>query len=431
MRQHLVQIQVLSLLVCLGCASAISVNGSETERAIVARVGEQYDEAVEDLAGSVDIMSATENFEGLRELSDFYAERFAAIGFDVAWVPLPPETGRAGHFVATKEGSRGPGILMIGHLDTVLEGEPWRREGDVAWGSGIADMKGGNLVILAALRALHSEGLLDDRRIIVVFTGDEESPGHPIEVSRAALVDAARRSEIALGYETAVGNTAVTGRRGISTWTLTTTGETGHSSGIFSESRGSGAIYEAARILASFHDELREPNLTYNASVIVGGTDVSFDAEEHAGTAQGKTNVVAQRAVVEGDLRFLTREQLERAIDTMQSIVANHLPRTSAAIEFSEGYPPMAPTEGNRALLARLDEVSRDLGYGAIEEFDPARRGAADTSFVAEYNDTIDGLGVHGSRTHAPGESMDLSTLRQQIERSAVLVYRLSRSDER
>jgi glutamate carboxypeptidase len=427
MRTRLIHMQLLFLLACLGCTTAVTANVSETERAILTRVREQTDQALEDLARSVDIMSATENFEGLRELADFYGERFAAIGFDVAWVPLPPETGRAGHFVATREGSRGPGILMIGHLDTVLEGEPWRREGEVAWGSGIADMKGGNLVILAALRALHSEGLLDDRRIIVVFTGDEESPGRPVEISRAVLVDAAKRSTIALGYETAVENTAVTGRRGISTWTLTSTGETGHSSGIFSEARGSGAIYEAARILASFHDTLREPNLTYNASVIVGGTDVSFDAEEHAGTAQGKTNVVAQRAVAEGDLRFLTREQLERAIDTMRSIVADHLPRTSATIEFREGYPPMAPTEGNRALLSRLDEVSRDLGYGPIVEFDPARRGAADTSFVAEYTDTIDGLGVHGSRTHAPGESMDLSTLRQQIERSTILVYRLSR----
>ncbi|MBW3671788.1 MAG: M20/M25/M40 family metallo-hydrolase, partial [Acidobacteria bacterium] len=400
---------------------------SEIEKSIVSRVEQQLRTTVDELATSVDIDSSTENFQGLRELADFYAERFEDIGFETEWVALPESTGRAGHFVAIREGAEGPRILLIGHLDTVLEGERWRIEDQVAYGSGTADMKGGNQVILAALRALDAEGLLDDRRLAVFFTGDEESPGEPVSVVRSRFIDEAKRSDIALAYETAVGDTAVIGRRGIITWELEVRGQTGHSSGIFSESRGSGAIFEAARILDSFHNSLKEPNVTFNASVIVGGTDVEFESDKHAGRAHGKTNVVPQRVVAYGDLRFLTAEQRERATAKMASIVAIGLPRTSAKIEFFEGYPPMAPTEGNLGLLRQLDQVSRDLGYGGVTAYDPAKRGAGDISFVAEYVDALDGLGVHGFHTHAPGESLDLSTLKQQISRTAVLIYRLTR----
>ena len=67
---------------------------------------------------------------------------------------------RAGHLVAVHRGSRGKRLLLIGHLDTVLEKEPFRREGDRAYGSGVSDMKGGNLVIVEALRALAAAGVL-------------------------------------------------------------------------------------------------------------------------------------------------------------------------------------------------------------------------------------------------------------------------------
>ena len=403
---------------------------SPTEHAIVSRVEQQLRDSVDDLATSVDIDSATENFAGIRELADFYAEEFRQIGFETEWVSLDPSTGRAGHFVATREGSSGPRIMLVGHLDTVLEGERWRVQEQTAYGSGTADMKGGNMVILAALRALHAEGLLEDHPIVVFFTGDEESPGDPVSLVRERFIEEAKQSDIALAYETAVDDTAVIGRRGIITWELEVRGRTGHSSGIFQEESGSGAIFEAARILDAFHNSLKEPDVTFNASVIVGGTDVSFDSSRHAGAAAGKTNVIPQRVVVQGDLRFLTTEQLERAKWKMETIVGASLPKTSARLEFFEGYPAMAPTEGNRRLLRTFDEVSRDLGYGPVTEYDPAKRGAGDISFIAEHVDALDALGVHGSYTHAPGESLDLSTFKQQIARSAVLIHRLADVDD-
>jgi glutamate carboxypeptidase len=416
---------ILALLVAAFSAQANDLSRAEANVVEAARGG--FERTMEELETSVNIPSASENVDGVRRMADFYAPLFEEIGFDTRWVPLPESTSRAGHFVAEHKGATGPRILFIGHLDTVLEGEVYRRDGNTAYGSGIADMKAGNIAIWAALRAMAETGALEDRQVIVIFTGDEESPGDPVAVARRELIDLAKRSDIALAYEGAGEGTAVVGRRGIATWTLEVSGVTGHSSGIFNERLGSGAIFEAARILDAFHGGLREENLTFNPSLIVGGTDVEFVPDENRGSAHGKTNVVPGNVYVKGDLRFLTHEQYEGAKATMREIVLAHLPRTDASIEFEEGYPPMAPTDGNRKLLAVYDQVSRDLGYGPVAEYDPGKRGAGDVSFVAEFVDGLDGLGAFGSKSHAPGESIEVDKLGMQIERTALMTFRLTR----
>ena len=226
-------------------------------------------------------------------------------------------------------------------------------------------------------------------------------------------------------FEGSVPGTAVVGRRGFSSWQLEVTGSQGHSSTIFGEKRGSGAIFEAARILSAFHDELRQPNITYNPSVIVGGSDVGFTPESYSGTAHGKSNVVPGKVYVSGDLRYLARGPLEETREKMRAIVADNLPQTSATISFLDGMPAMEPTDGNMALLGILDQVSRDLGAGPIEAHDPSKRGAGDVSFVAKDTDGLDGLGGLGEKDHAPGEYVDLDSLPLLTKRTALLVHRL------
>jgi glutamate carboxypeptidase len=394
------------------------------EQKIVDLVDEESKWTLDLLERSVNVMSATENHEGVRRLADLYAAELERMGFTTEWIDQS-EVGRAGHLVAEHPGSRGKRILLIGHLDTVLQGETFRREGSVAYGSGVADMKSGNAIALAAVRALHRAGELEDRQVIVIFTGDEEATGKPYSVSRKALVELGQRSDVALAFEGSVEGTAVVGRRGFSSWLLEVTGTQGHSSTIFGEERGSGAIFEAARTLAAFYDQLRQPNITYNPSVIVGGTDVEFDEETSTGRAHGKTNVIPRKVIVTGDLRYLDPESLEEVREKMRSIVADNLPRTSATISFLDGMPSMEPTEGNRALLRALDQVSRDLGAGPIEPHDPSKRGAGDISFVAEDTDSLDGLGGLGENDHAPGEYVDLESLPVLIKRTALLMHRL------
>ncbi len=207
-------------------------------------------------------------------------------------------------------------------------------------------------------------------------------------------------------------------------------GAPAHSSQIFREDVGYGAVYELARILNSFRERMAgEAHLTFNPGVVLGGTTVEFDAVQLRGSAFGKTNVIAEHAIASGDLRALSREQFDKAKAVMTEVVAASLPHTSSTIRFDEGYPPMAPTPGNARLLAMYDQASRDLNLGAVTAVSPDRAGAADVSFAAEYVKTaIDGVGLMGHSDHTVKETADLSTLPSQTKRIAVLLLRLMRS---
>jgi glutamate carboxypeptidase len=351
-------------------------------------------------------------------------------------VELPDSLGRAGHLFAERRGSRGKRLLLIGHLDTVFEKDSpfqrFQRSGGTASGPGSNDMKGGDVIIVYALRALQAAGALRDTRIVVAMTGDEENPGRPLSISRAALIVAGRQADAALEFEGASRDstgqeTVVTSRRSSGAWTLRVTARPGHSSGVFGEGVGSGAIYEAARILEAFRTQLREPGLTYSAALALGGTEVRFDSTASRGSASGKTNVIPAGAVVTGDIRTLTDDQLRRTQERMRAIVAASLPETRARITFDEGYPSMPPTEGNLAILATLNQINRALGIRPADPNDPARRGAGDISFVAPYVSGVGGLGADGAGSHTDRETIDLTTLPRQVTRAALLIYRLTR----
>lgn len=428
---------ILAAALSLALAGPALAQAAGPERTIVATVEAEHGRHVDLLERLVNQNSGTLNADGVRAVGEMVRQELEPLGFEVRWIDMG-DTGRAGHLVATHAGP-GRNVLLIGHLDTVFETDSpfqrFAREGDRATGPGIGDDKGGVVVIVAALRAMQAAGTLDDANVTVVLTGDEERPGSPLEIARRDLIEAGRAADYALEFE----NLAVedgrdfgtVARRSSSSWTLTTTGRTGHSSGVFNDALGYGAIYEMARILDAFRRELPEPNLTYNVGVIAGGTPAAIDAAGFRVTASGKTNIVAETAVARGDLRTLTPEQDARVRARMAAIVAEHLPRTDAELVFAEdGYPPMAPSEGSRALLARLNAVNRDLGLPEMAEYDPARRGAADSGFVAADVPTLAGLGVAGGGAHAEGEWVDLDSLVRQSQRAAVLISRLSLGTE-
>lgn len=409
--------------------AALDAQGlTPVERRVRAAVAAQRADAVSYLQRVVDIPSGTLNLAGVRRVGDVFRASFDSLGFTTRWVAMPAAMNRAGHLVATRRGRPGATrMLVIGHFDTVVEPTgPFAARDSVARAVGGADMKGGNVVILYAIRALHAAGALDGLTLTVVFTGDEELPGHPLDTARAALLDAARHSDVALAFEGGSRSHATYARRGASSWVLHATGRQAHSAGTFSTGVGYGAIYEAARILDGFRREIAgEQYLTFNAATIVGGTDVTYDTTSGSGTTSSKTNIVPQTAIVHGDLRFISAEQLARTRQRMRDIVARHLPGTSADITFFDSYPAMSPTPGGQQLLAQYDTLSRALGYGPVAGLDPSRRGAGDISFVAPLIDGLDGLGALGGGAHSPDETVSLATLPMQTERAALLFYRV------
>jgi glutamate carboxypeptidase len=379
----------------------------------------------------VDIPSSTLDFDGVRKVGAVFRASLDSLGFTTRWVTVPDAVGRAGHLVAEHRGKAGAvRVLLIGHLDTVVEPDSanFVREDSIARAVGGSDMKGGDVVILYALKALQQAGVLRDLNLTIVFTGDEEHPGEPLEDARRALIDAGKQSDIALAFEGGNRADATVARRGASAWRVTATGRQAHSAGVFGDAAGYGAIYEVARILDAFRTQLGgEQYLTFNSAIVVGGTDVSYDTVAISGTAASKLNIIPQRAVAHGDLRFISDEQLQRTRQRMRDIVAQHLKGTDADIVFRDEYPAMSPTPGNARLLAVYDSGSRALGYGPVAALDPGRRGAGDISFVAPFIDGLDGLGALGSGAHSPNERVDLKTLAMQTERAALLLYRVGR----
>jgi glutamate carboxypeptidase len=399
---------------------------SADEQKIVNYIDSHTEDAIKLLEKTVNIESPTENLKGVKEVGIIFKEEFESLDFASKWIEMPAEMKRAGHLIAEKKGTKGKRVLLIGHIDTVLTGEKFRREGNKAYGTGASDMKAGNVVLYYALKALHASGALKDASVIVMLTGDEESSGKPVEISRGDMIAAARRSDLALSFENGASSTATVARRGSSGWQLEVTAKTGHSGQIFKETMGSGAVFEAARIINQFYETLRnEKYLTFNPSVFAGGTEVEMSGGNII--TQGKSNVVAAKAIARGDLRFINEEQREAARAKMREIVAKSLPGASAKITFSDGIPAMPPNEGNYALLKQLDAVSQDLDFGRIEALDPGERGAGDISYIAHLLPSLDGLGATGRNAHARGEYTDLDTLPRQIKRVALLIYRLTR----
>ena len=431
-------LRLLIAFLALALAAPASAQLTAAEQKMQQSIDAEQDRTVAMLERWVNQNSGTMNFAGVEAVGRMLRAELEPIGFKVDWVSMRA-AGRSGHIVARHKGSgRGKRMLLIGHLDTVFEPDSpfqrWERRGNLGIGPGSGDDKGGMAVMVAALRAMQAAGTLKAADITIVLTGDEEDGGDPIEVTRKPLIDAGKWADIALDFEglsqeagpSGVRDMGAIARRSSDSWTLIASAPTGHSSGIFTD--GNGAIYELTRIIDAFRRELREDKLTYSVGLIGGGASAELDKDRIRIGATGKTNVIPSSAVARGDLRAISPEQIARTKAKMQAIVGQHLPGTTAVLSFDPGgYPSMPPTEGNRALLARLNRVNADMGLDQMGETDPEKRGAGDIAFVAADTDGLVGLGPAGSGSHAPGEAVDVASIFRQAKRAAILMSRLAR----
>lgn len=441
-----IQATVFVSALCFTIASPAQTSGAHAltpiEQRMVATVDRNNpaDQAL--LEKLVDMNSGTMHLPGVIAVKDVVAPHLEQLGFQVRWMPMEAVTARAGdliaeHVCAAGAGKCGKRLLLIGHLDTVFEpSSSFQRYapvqdsgGKMVTGPGVADMKGGLVVMLAALTAMKDAGVLDRSEIRIVLSGDEERFGAPVEKARHDLVEAAKQSDVALEFEPSTRlngqDTISITRRSSTTWRLEATGASGHSSQIFGERLGYGAIYEMTRILDAFRQQLREDGLTYNVGLLLGGATATLNREEVGGDAAGKANVIPALAIAIGDIRTLNNEQTARTQAKMRAIVEQHLAKTDAKLSFSEGYPAMAATPAGEALFHMWDEASVALGLGPVELGGPMSRGAGDIAFVADSVPGLVGVGILGEGAHAVGETAYLDALPRQAKRNAVLMERL------
>jgi glutamate carboxypeptidase len=402
------------------------------ERRLVQRVERLLDAETAFLERVVNVDSGTFHLEGVRAVGRLFAAELNACGFATRWIAMPESMNRAGHLAAERDGPGAgrPRLLLLGHLDTVQEGEGggFRREGDAARGPGVCDMKGGDVAMLFALKALAECGLLDQATVRVFLTGDEENPGAPIALARRDLVAAAEQSDVGLSFEPDSGKAAI-GRRGLSTWTLDVCASSGHSASAL-RAGGAGAVYEAARVLDGFRRLVAEnPQVTINPGLLLAGTTVEHDPGRSDGAASGKFNVIAASAKATGDLRFVSPEEMASVQAGMRELAGRGLPSTNSRITFDDVVPGWPASDANRAVLSVIDGASRDLGYGPVAADDPATRGFGDFNFIGSLVAGADGLGVRGRGEHSPDEVMDLSSLLPSTARAAVVIARLLRDD--
>ena len=426
---------LLALAQSIPAAAALS----PAEQAMIRTVDAEAGRTTGMLERWVNQNSGTMNLPGVEAVGRMLRGELEPLGFRVEWIDMKA-AGRSGHIIARHAGNKhGKRLLLIGHLDTVFEPDSpfqhWTLDGTTAHGPGAGDDKGGMAVIIAALRAMNVAGTLKRSNITVVLTGDEEDAGSPISLARRDLIAEGKKVDVALDFEGLaqvkgpqgtmdMGSTA---RRSAGSWTLTVSGKSAHSSGTGQPGTGYGAIYELARIIDQFRRELPEDKLTYNVGLIGGGQSATMDQGKIRLQATGKTNIIAATAVARGDLRAISQEQIDRTRAKMRAIVAQPLEGAKAEISFDEdAYPPMPPTDGNRAILARLNAVNEDMGLAPMGELDPSQRGAGDISFVAADVDGIAGMGPASWGDHTPAETVDIPTIAKQAKRAAILMSRLA-----
>jgi glutamate carboxypeptidase len=427
---HTLVFLLITLVFQTGQAAALSREENQISQYIL----QQKEEQLFMLEKLVNINSGTTNVAGVNHVGEILRSQLNQLGFKTRWVQEPTNMHRAPTLVAERYGTTGKRLLLIGHLDTVFRNDnlfqKFERRGNKVTGPGVIDDKGGDVVILYALKALQSIHALDNAAITVVLTGDEEDSGKPTSISRKPLFDAAYNSDIALDFESAItSDTATVARRGIVNWRIETQGTAAHSSEIFKKTAGLGAIFELTRILDTMRTQLAgEKYLSFSPGIIFGGTRIHYDQNNSEGIASGKDNVIAKSAIAKGDLRFLSADQKSNAENKILAIVSQHLSGTTASIHFQEGIPGMIPTENNNKLLQKYSSVSNDLGYGTMTSLDPGMRGAGDISHIASIvSANLAGLGALGAGAHSSKETVDINSLHIQTQRAAILIYRLTR----
>ncbi|MBN1200949.1 MAG: M20 family metallopeptidase [Anaerolineae bacterium] len=326
-------------------------------------------------------------------LGDHVAGLCRALGAEIEQIPQPD----VGDIRLAKWHPDAPGkpVLVLCHLDTVwpvgtLDTMPLRREGDLLYGPGALDMKGGVVIALEAIRGLIDRGELPERPIWLMLTGDEETGS---QNTREPIRDKAGQCGLVLVMEPAAeGEALKVWRKGVAHYMVYTIGRASHAGN--APEAGINAIIEAAHQALALHALNDLPN----------GTSVSVT------TVRGgiANNVIPPEAALEVDVRFLKAseaERVDRAIKTLSPV----LPGAGVRVEGGIDRGPMERDEQMVRVFAQAQAIACSIG---LEVGEAGSGGASDGNFTAAMGlPTLDGLGAGGIGLHAAHEQVVVRSL--------------------
>lgn len=372
------------------------------QREMKAFISGRVDDFVNDLECLVNTDSSSDNASGIREVAHFFIPRLEALGFTTV---LENRGERGVPCLHARNGSPAErfDILFLGHMDTVfppgeVEKRPFAVDGDRAGGPGVCDMKGGLLVALHVLEALHHDGALEQLSIGVCFNGDEEVGSG---MSREWIESHAGNSRRAFVFEPCrPGHRFVLRRKGGGNYTITASGVSAHA-GAEPEKGANAAVEIAHQTIAvqRFNDHAGE-GTSANVTVIRGGD---------------KTNIIPDEASASVDVRVARKSEMEPVEAFFRSLPeSTHVPGVTLCVRGKISRPPMEPDDRTMKLWHLL---ASDAGAAGLEIDHIATGGCSDGNFCSALGvPTIDGMGLVGGNAHRPDEYVELGSIVPQIQ---------------
>jgi glutamate carboxypeptidase len=390
--------RLLALAACTAAALLLpAAAGAAPVPAIQDLARQEQQPLLDTLRELVSIESGSKDLEGLEKLAALIAERLRQLGGQVEILPpadvfrmddTPPKTGSMVQAVWKGTGTRK--ILLIAHMDTVylrgmLKDQPFRIQGERAYGLGIADDKQGIALILHTVAMLNRLGVKDYGTLTVLINGDEEisSPG-----SRSTITRVASTQDAVLSFESGGNDGSLRlATSGIGSAYLTVEGRASHA-GARPEG-GINALYELSHQILQMKDlSQNDKGLKLNWTVAQAGTN---------------RNVIPAQATAQADARALRVADFDQLQAAMQERVKRQLiPDAKVQLKFEVRRPPLEATAASRRLGAHAQSIYAELGR-EMQVLDVATGGGTDAAFAAlqARGPVIEGFGLNGFGAHS------------------------------
>ena len=389
---------LMSLIAALACTtSAASFAQTNADNALLQAAQKRKDVLVKDLGTLVNIDSGTDDAKGLAQVEAILAQRLKEVGASVEIVAAPPAAGKM--VIGKLQGNGSKNIMLMIHYDTVFGiGEatkrPFKITGNKAFGPGVADAKGGALLIVYALDIARERGFKDYKTLTVLFNPDEEKSSLG---SRDMITKLSADQDYVLVFEPPEADVVTVATNGIAYVHLDVKGRASHA-GSAPEAGRNAAVELSNQIIQLKDLGSQAKGTTVNWTVIQAGDRVNIIPEKASATADMRMSDVGEIQRVQADADKIIQKKL--------------IPETEVKVKVENRRPPFSKNADSDRLAATADSIYKELGKSITPV---SMRYGTDAGFA--YNPktgkpiVLDGMGIVGDRIHSSDEWADLDSV--------------------